>query len=115
MPTDLGADTWFIRSALIAVTDLNRSVAFYREVGPFEEIAREDAVAVLGDSSPGSIVLILRESRTTHNIRHGPQSLGLRSITFNVGSLSELDRIDPYCEPATSLPLAGTSAKGCRN
>ena len=27
-------------------------------------------------------------------MRHGQQSLGLRSITFNVGSLPELDRIE---------------------
>jgi hypothetical protein len=94
MPTDDVAPPWTIRSTLIAVTDLDRSVAFYRELGPFEEIARLDEVAVLGDSSPTSAVLILRESRSTHQIRHGQQSLGLRSITFNVGSLSELDRIE---------------------
>ena len=52
---------WALRSTLIAVADLDRSVAFYREVGPFEEIAREDAVAVLGEESPSSIILILRE------------------------------------------------------
>ena len=28
------------------------------------------------------------------NTRHGQQSLGLRSITFNVGSIAELDRIE---------------------
>jgi hypothetical protein len=94
MPTDDVAQTWSIRSTLVAVTDLDRSVAFYRELGPFEEIAREDAVAVLGDVNPGSIVLILRETRSTYNTRHGQQSLGLRSITFNVGRLSELDRIE---------------------
>ena len=49
---------------------------------------------MLGDVSPGSIVLILRETRSTHNARYGQQSLGLRSITFNVGSLGELDRIE---------------------
>jgi catechol 2,3-dioxygenase-like lactoylglutathione lyase family enzyme len=88
------AQPWAIRSTLLAVADLDRSVAFYRELGPFEEIAREDAVAVLGDVSPASILLILRESRGSHHTRHGQQSLGLRSITFNVGSLGELDRIE---------------------
>ena len=92
--TDHAAPQWTIRSALVAVTDLERSVAFYRELGPFDEIAREDAVAVIGEASPASIVLILREARTIHSVRHGPQSLGLRSITFNVGSLGELDRIE---------------------
>jgi catechol 2,3-dioxygenase-like lactoylglutathione lyase family enzyme len=94
MPTDPVAQPWIIRSTLIAVADLDRSVAFYRELGSFDEIAREDAVAVLGDVAPASIALILRETGGSHHVRHGQQSLGLRSITFNVGSLGELDRIE---------------------
>src|ERR1700693_2686436 len=92
--SDHVAQPWVIRSTLLAVADLDRSVAFYRELGPFDEIAREDAVAVLGHVSPASILLILRESRGSHHVRHGQQSLGLRSVTFNVGSLGELDRIE---------------------
>ncbi len=94
MPTDHVAQPWAIRSTLVAVADLDRSVDFYRELGPFDEIVREDAVAVLGDVSPASIILILRATRGIHQTRHGQQSLGLRSITFNVGSLGELDRIE---------------------
>jgi catechol 2,3-dioxygenase-like lactoylglutathione lyase family enzyme len=94
MPTDHVAPPWAIRSTLVAVADLDRSVAFYREVGPFNEIVRDDAVALIGDASPASIVLILRETRSSHHIRHGQQSLGLRSITFNVGSVGELDRVE---------------------
>jgi glyoxalase/bleomycin resistance protein/dioxygenase superfamily protein len=94
VPADHAAEPWALRSTLIAVTDLDRSVAFYRELGPFDEIVRMDAVAVLGGVSPASIVLILRETRGMHHTRHGQQSLGLRSITFNVGSLAELDRIE---------------------
>ncbi len=91
MPTDHVPQSWVIRSTLVAVADLDRSVAFYRELGPFDEISRDGAVAVLGEPSPTSIVLLLRESGSIH---HGQQSLGLRSITFNVGSLAELDRIE---------------------
>ena len=94
MPTDHVAQPWAIRSALVAVADLGRSIAFYRELGPFDEIARDDAIAMLGESSPASIVLILREMRGAHPTRHGQQALGLRSINFNVGSLGELDRIE---------------------
>ncbi len=94
MPSDHAAHPWAIRSTLVAVADLDRSVLFYRELGPFEEIAREDAAVVLGGVTPDSIVLILREFGTTHHVRHGQQSLGLRSIAFNVGSLDELDRIE---------------------
>ncbi len=94
MPTENVLEAWTIRSTLIAVADLDRSVAFYRDIGPFDEILREDAVAVVGEMSPTSIVLILREMRGVGQARHGQQSLGLRSIHFNVGSLGELDRID---------------------
>ena len=93
MPTDHVAQPWAIRSTLIVVSDLDRSVAFYRDLGPFEEIVREDAVAVLGDVSPASIVLILREARSIYAHR-GQQTLGLRSISFNVGSVSEVGRIE---------------------
>ncbi len=96
MPTDPVTPPWAIRSSLVAVADLDRSVAFYGELGPFLVIAREDAVAVLGEPSPASVTLILRESQGTHLIRHGQQSLGLRSITFNVGSPGELDRIESF-------------------
>jgi len=94
VPTDPAAQPWTLRSTLIAVSDLDRSVAFYGELGPFGVVAREDGVAVLGDVSPASAVLILRETRSLHQTRHGQQSLGLRSMTFNVGSLDELNRIE---------------------
>ncbi len=94
MATHQVEQPWAIRSTLVAVADLDRSVAFYRKLGPFDEIVREDAVAVLGGVSPPSIVLLLREMRGVHHTRHGQQSLGVRSIAFNVGSLGELDRIE---------------------
>jgi hypothetical protein len=94
MNADHDVRPWALRSTLIAVSDLDRSVAFYREVGPFEEILREGAVAVLSQESPSAIAVILRESRGIHQHRHGQQSLGLRSITFSVGSLGELDRVE---------------------
>ena len=87
-------ERWTIRSVLVAVADLDRSVAFYREIGPFDEIFREDAVAVLGGVSHASIALILREMQGGHETRNYQQSQGLRSIHFNVGSLGELDRLE---------------------
>lgn len=94
MPTEDDARHWMVRSTLIAVADLERSLAFYAELGPFREVAREDAVAIIGGSTPDSLVLILRETRSTHHIRHGQQSLGLRGLTFNVGSREELNRVE---------------------
>jgi hypothetical protein len=94
MPADHVVQPWAIRSTLIAVADLDRSVAFYDELGPFDVLARQDGVAMLGGVSPSSPVLILRETRSLHQTRHGQQSLGLRSMTFNVGSIGELDRVE---------------------
>ena len=96
MTTDHAAQPWTLRSTLVAVGDLERSVGVLRR-----------ARSLCGDRSrrrhrctwgriPGSIVLILRETRGRHQARHGPQSLGLRSMTFNVGSLGELDRIESF-------------------
>ena len=96
MTTDHVAQPWALRSTLVAVADLNRSIEFYGELGPFGVVAREDAIAVLGDPSPGSLTLVLRETRGLHQVRHGQQSLGLRSMTFNVGSPAELDRIESF-------------------
>ena len=96
MTIDHAAQPWTLRSTLVAVSELEQSVAFYGELGPFAVIVRDDAIAVLGDASPGSVVLVLRETRSRHQTRHGQQSLGLRSITFNVGSLGELDRIESF-------------------
>jgi hypothetical protein len=87
-------EPWAIRSALIAVTDLNRSLAFYKDTGLFHEVVRLDAVVILEQKHAGSFVLILREMRSEHRVRHGQQSLGLRSISFNVRSAGELDRIE---------------------
>jgi hypothetical protein len=112
MPTDHVARPWAFRSTLIAVADIDRSIAFYRELGPFDEIAREDAVALLGELSPSSIVLILRELRGVHHARHGQQSLGPRSIAFNVGSLGELDRIESVLRGRDLFTSRGQIANG---
>src|SRR5580704_12527503 len=94
MPTDDVAPLWALRYTLIAVADLERSIAFYQELGPFDEISRDADAAMLGDVSPSSFVLFLRKVPGDHPTRHGQQSLGLRSIAFNVGTLSELNRIE---------------------
>ena len=96
--TDHPAVPWAIRSSLVTVTDLDRSVAFYGEIGLFEEIVRDETVAVLGPPQGGSVFLILRQVQSQHAVRHGQDSLGVRSITFNVGSVGELDRIEPLLQ-----------------
>ena len=104
MPFDHVAQPWVIRSTLVVVADLDRSVAFYRELGPFEEIVREDAVAVLGDVSPASIVLMLREARSIQ-ARRGQQSLPValgvlapRPTSGSTGHTTSPYRRDHTCE-----------------
>jgi hypothetical protein len=94
MPADPAIQPWAIRSTLIAVSDLQRSIDFCGDIGPFAVLADQDGVAMLGGTSPSSPVLILRETRSLHQLRHGQLSLGLRSISFNVGDTGELDRIE---------------------
>ena len=82
-----------IRSALVAVMDLDRSTAFYREVMGLDEILREDQVVVLGDRPGGSFVLFLREAEGLV-ARHGQQDLGVRALCFDLRSIGELDRVE---------------------
>ena len=103
MPADHAEQPWAIRSTLIAVSDLDRSVAFYQELGPFDVIAREQAVAVLGKVSPAAVGVILRQTERIDQGRQGQQSLGLRSEIFNLGSLAELDRIESFLRGRRSL------------
>lgn len=86
-------DDWFIRSVLIAVRQLDRSVDFYREIMNLKELAWDGEVAILGLGPPGTSVLILREA-TSHAIRHGQQALGLRVVCFNLGTRAQLDQVE---------------------
>jgi hypothetical protein len=112
MVTDHLAEPWALRSALITVTELQRSLAFYREIGPFEEIVRDDTVAVLGQPPRGSMFLILRQVQSRHAVRHGQDSLGVRSLTFNVKAIGELDRIEPLLREHGAFTRRWTMADG---
>jgi len=106
------SEVFAIRSTLVAVGDLDRSVAFYWDLGPFGEVAREDAVVVLGDVSPASIVLILRETRGIHWTRMASN----RSVSARLSSMSDPSASgigsSPYCEAVTSLRPVGRSPTG---
>lgn len=110
--TDHLAEPWAIRSALVTVTELDRSLAFYREIGFFEEVARDDTVAVLGQPPRGSMFIILRQVQSRHAVRHGQDSLGVRSITFNVKAVGELDRIEPLLRERGLFTRRWTMADG---
>jgi hypothetical protein len=67
---------------------------------------------VLGEASPESFGLILRQTSSIHQTRHGQQSLGLRYLTFNVGSLGELDRIESQLRGSDLFTERRDIAKG---
>jgi catechol 2,3-dioxygenase-like lactoylglutathione lyase family enzyme len=83
---------WSIRSALVGVADLDRSLAFYEDVTNLHQILREDRMVVLGGGETSSFTLYLRYTRlATHP---GQQAAGVRSLVFDVVGLRELDRVE---------------------
>jgi catechol 2,3-dioxygenase-like lactoylglutathione lyase family enzyme len=87
-----GIPEWSIRSVLISVTDLDRSLAFYEDVMNLHEVLRQDGMAALGFDNAGQFTLYLRHSG---NASHpGQQAVGVRSLVYDVGHLAALDQIE---------------------
>ena len=84
---------WSIRSVVISVKDLDRSATFYQDVLNMQEVHRKDQLAVLASSVPGSMLLYLRQAYR-NAVHQGQQALGVRALSFDVGSFAELDRVE---------------------
>jgi len=85
-----GSPAWSVRSALVSVTDLDHSVAFYEDVMSLHEVLRLDRIAALSLEDSGQFTLYLRHAR---NASHpGQQAVGVRSLVYDVGSRATLDR-----------------------
>jgi len=84
---------WWLRAALIIVSDLDRSVQFYTDVCGVHEILREPDCALLGIEMTESPALALRQA-PRDGIRTGQQTLGLRACSFYVGTDAELNRVE---------------------
>ena len=83
-----------IQTALLNVTDLQQSIDFYQNVFELRLTSRDEEVAALMVVEKNRRqVLLLRElpSRTHRAGRHG---VGLRMLSFEAGSPSELETIE---------------------
>jgi catechol-2,3-dioxygenase len=83
-----------IQAALLNVTDVQHSIEFYRDVFNLRLVSQGDRVAALMiDEKYRRQVLVLRElGRNAH--RGGRGSIGVRMLSFEAGSLTELDAIE---------------------
>jgi len=71
-----------VRSALIAVSDLERSIEFYVQVADLTVGMRDEKLVLLRSGAAGTPYLYLREQR--QGTRYGQGSLGLRGLAFQV-------------------------------
>ena len=83
-----------IQTALLNVTDLQHSIDFYQDVFELRLISRAEEVATLMVSETNrSQVLLLRELRSgSHHA--GRHYVGLRMLSFEVASSTELEAIE---------------------
>lgn len=84
---------WSSRSILVSVRDLDRSVAFYQSVMGLNEVLRDEQIAACTGDETWPFTLYLRQA--LRNASHpGGDTLGVRSLSWDVGSIAELDRVE---------------------
>ncbi len=82
-----------LQTVVMNVGDLDKSVAFYRDVLGFSELAMKDQLAAVhaaGNDHPQ--VIVFREIGTTGRLE-GARHLGMRALVVEVDSVEELDRV----------------------
>jgi Glyoxalase/Bleomycin resistance protein/Dioxygenase superfamily len=83
-----------IQASLLNVSDLERSVEFYRDVFELRPVGRGDRVAALMiDETDRRQVLVLREVGAPH-MHPGRGSIGPRMLALEAGSPGELEVIE---------------------
>lgn len=98
---------WSARATLVSVRDLDQSTAFYQDVMGLSQVTRQDQIAVLGREPSGRFEVVLREAqRGAHP--SGQQAMGLRVISFDVGSFEELDRVEQILRERQAFTVQGS-------
>ncbi len=82
-----------VRSVLVIVSDIDRSVSFYRDVLDLRVSLGEGQVAVLTSEGAPSTIVLLRQAYR-HAIRAGREGIGIRSVGFDVSGTDELDEVE---------------------
>jgi catechol 2,3-dioxygenase-like lactoylglutathione lyase family enzyme len=96
-----GGPAWSIRSVLVSVTELDRSVAFYKAVMGLHEVLRQDRMVALTSDEAGRFTAYLRHSR---NASHpGQQAVGVRSLGYDVGHRAALDEVEERLQKLDSF------------
>jgi catechol-2,3-dioxygenase len=83
-----------IQSVLLNVADLNRSVEFYRDVFGLGVVSEGDRVAALMISGKSRRQVLLLREIGANALHAGRRSIGLRMLSFEAGSVDELDVIE---------------------
>ncbi len=82
------------QSVVMNVSDLDRSIEFYRDVLGFTVLSRRDQlVAVSAAGSERPQVIVLRAFGTSGR-SGGARHIGIRAVVLEVDSLSELEEIE---------------------
>jgi catechol 2,3-dioxygenase-like lactoylglutathione lyase family enzyme len=100
-----------IQTALLNVTDVKQSIEFYRDVFELRLVSQGDRVAALMISEEHRRqVLLLRE--LGRNAYHGGRgNVGVRMLSFEVGSLAELDLIEQRLTQRQALVWHGRAER----
>ncbi len=81
------------QTVVMNISDLDQSLAFYRDVFGFIELSRRDQlVALYVTSNDRNQVIVLRELGTTGRTG-GARHTGIRAIVLEVDSIDDVDRI----------------------
>jgi catechol-2,3-dioxygenase len=83
-----------IQAALLNVSDLKESIDFYRDVFDLRVVSRADRVSVLMVSEKERRQVLLLRQLGRNAYRGGRGNIGYRLLSFEVGSLEELEVIE---------------------